>query len=286
MRAVIDDVEQMRPLAERARRDEVEVPVVIDLDASLRPLGGALHLGVRRSPLHDPEAVVELAERVRVEPGVRFGGVLAYEAQIAGLPDDSPFSPRLNPAKSALRKLSRRPVERSRRAVRDALERAGFEIALLNGGGTGSLDWAVEEPALTEVTAGSGFLDSHLFDYYRHLELTPAIFFALQVTRRPGPGFVTCHGGGYVASGEAGPDRLPRPWLPEGLALVELEGAGEVQTPLRVPGPLRLPLGAPVFFRPAKAGELAERFDRYRLVRGRAVERTVPTYRGEGRCFP
>ena len=43
--------------------------------------------------------------------------------------------------------------------------------------------------------------------------------------------------------------------------------------------------GDRVWFRHAKAGELAERFDRYHLVRGEQVVGTAPTYRGEGISF-
>ena len=78
---------------------------------------------------------------------------------------------------------------------------------------------------------------------------------------------------------------MPRPVMPAGLALLAWEGAGEVQTPLRVPVGIALEPGDPVVFRHAKAGELAERFATYHLVReGRVVE-SVPTYRGEGGCF-
>ena len=42
----------------------------------------------------------------------------------------------------------------------------------------------------------------------------------------------TLLGGGYHASGAAGKDRLPAPYLPRGLRLDPLEGAGEVQTPV------------------------------------------------------
>ena len=135
------------------------------------------------------------------------------------------------------------------------------------------------------MTAGSGLLDSHLFDYYRHLELRPAAFFALQVVRRPAPGLVTCHGGGYVASGEVGQDKQPLPWLPPGLKLTPMEAAGEVQTPLLVPKGVELALGDPVIFRHAKAGELAERFEEYLLVEGDAIVGRAKTYRGEGGCF-
>jgi D-serine deaminase-like pyridoxal phosphate-dependent protein len=165
------------------------------------------------------------------------------------------------------------------------MERRGAPVPLFNGGGTGSVAFSVADPSLTEVTAGSGFLDSHLFDHYEGLSFVPAAFFALQVTRKPSKGFVTCHSGGFVASGAAGNDRLPIPYLPTGLSLLGLEGAGEVQTPLAVPEDLDLPLGHPVFFRHAKAGELAAHFPEYLLVRKDRIESRAKTYRGEGQWF-
>jgi D-serine deaminase-like pyridoxal phosphate-dependent protein len=135
------------------------------------------------------------------------------------------------------------------------------------------------------VTAGSGYLDSHLFSYYRDIDLEPAAYFALQVVRRPKAGVVTCHGGGYIASGEAGVDRLPVVALPEGAKLMPLEGAGEVQTPVVLPAGVDVAIGDPVFFRHAKAGELAEHFAEYLLVRGERVVDRAPTYRGLGQCF-
>lgn len=281
---VVDDPEQLGPLSRAAAAAGACVPVVIDVDLSWRPIAGA-HLGVRRSPLREPAAVVALARAVSASLELELRGLLGYEAQIAGLTDSGPFSRWMNGPKRLLKRLSRPDVERRRRALVAALAAAGLEIELFNGGGTGSLRWAAAESALTEVTAGSGFLAGHLFDSYAGLRLAPALFYGLQVTRRPAPGLVTCHGGGPVASGEAGPDRLPLPALPPGLRLLPLEGAGEVQTPLRVPALVELQLGDPVFFRPAKSGELAERFGEYLLVRGDRIEARAPTYRGQGRSF-
>ena len=211
--------------------------------------------------------------------------MLAYEAHIAGLPDGSRTDPLKSSVMRALKSVARRPVADLRAAIVAELSRRGVAVPLFNGGGTGSVAWSAKDPALTEVAAGSGILDSHLFDHYRGLTLEPAAFFALQVTRRPSPDYVTCHGGGFIASGAAGMDRLPLPWLPDGLALTPREGAGEVQTPLSVPAGIALALGDPVFFRHAKAGELAEHFERYLLVRGERVEADVATYRGAGKCF-
>jgi D-serine deaminase-like pyridoxal phosphate-dependent protein len=274
---VVDSAKHLEVLSAAARERGTRVPVVLELDVAWRPLGAALHVGVRRSPLRTPGDVVALARRAAETPGLRFHGVMAYEAQVAGVPD-------AGPAVLAMKAASRADVAKSRAAVARALREAGLTPEVFNGGGTGSLATSAREEVLTEVTAGSGFVDSHLFDAYRGLPLRPAAYFALQVVRRPSDKVVTCHGGGYVASGTAGRDRLPVPALPEGLLLTSLEGAGEVQTPLELRG-VELALGDPVFFRHAKAGELAEHFPEYLMVRGSRVEGRAPTYRGLGRCF-
>ena len=56
-------------------------------------------------------------------------------------------------------------------------------------------------------------------------------------------------------------------------------------TPLSIPPGLRIAIGDPVFFRHAKAGELAEHFAEYILVRGERVEARASTYRGLHKCF-
>ena len=279
---VVDSEDHLQALRGTPERP---IPVVIELDLSYRPLGGRVHLGARRSPLRSPEAVLQLARKIAQRADLKFLGVMGYEAQIAGVGESNPFSPLLNPARKLIKKLSRPAVAQMRQRVAELLCQHGFSVEVFNGGGTGSVAFASAEPALTEVTAGSGFLCSHLFDYYSHLTLKPAIFFALQVVRSSDPGFVTCHGGGYIASGQAGADRLPVPYLPPGLKLTALEGAGEVQTPLRVPKGVTLRPGDPVFFRHAKAGELAEHFHEYLIVRGTQIVTKAPTYRGMGQCF-
>src|SRR5690606_26801049 len=138
-------------------------------------------------------------------------------------------------------------------AVQAVAEHA--ELEFVNGGGTGSVAATAADPAVTEVTAGSGLYGPALFDGYRPWRPRPAAFFALSVVRRPGRRFATVHGGGWVASGPAQPDRLPQPVYPPGLRLLPLEGAGEVQTPLTGPGAAQLRIGDRGWVRHAKAGE-------------------------------
>lgn len=259
-------------------------PAVLDVDMSLRLAGQ--HLGVRRSPVRSVDEVLGLFRTGAELAHVRLCGAMGYEAQVAGLPDRNPFKRALNPVAARVRKMSMRQIARRRAEMSTRLADEGFDIELFNGGGTGSLDLTVrEQDSLTEVTAGSGLLCSHLFDYYSNVTFRPACFFVLQVVRSSGPGFVTCQGGGYVASGEPGWDKVPVPHDPPGLELVSAEGCGEVQTPLKVPPGTSIALGQPVAFRHAKAGELAERFAEYLLVRGDRIVDRVPTYRGAGQTF-
>jgi D-serine deaminase-like pyridoxal phosphate-dependent protein len=252
---VVDSPAQLEPLAHAAREAGVVVPVVIDVDVSYRPLGGAVHVGVRRSPLRSPAAVIALARRIAETRGVRLDGVMTYEAHIAGLPDNAPDGGLTGMATRAVKRMAQRALVPARQALADALETAGFTPRVFNGGGTGSVLTTPLESAVTEVTVGSGFVDSHLFDHYTGLALQPALFFGVQVVRMPTDRIVTCHGAGYV------------------------------QTPVQFANAHGLALGDPVFFRHAKAGELAERVTHYLFVRGDRVVSREPTYRGLGACF-
>lgn len=280
---VVDGPENLRAVAEAMRGCEKPFPVIIEIDASLRLFGA--HLGVRRSPIRTPADLERMIDAVLAYPSLAIGGVMSYEAQVAGLGDRNPFKPLLNPVASLVRKISVRSVSRRREEIRRVFERKKIPLPLFNGGGTGSLSYASHEPALTELAAGSGLFCPHLFDYYSNFDAEPAAFFALEVVRASDPGFVTCQGGGYIASGEPGWDRVPVPVEPTGLKLVPAEGCGEVQTPLRVPSNVSLRPGDAVVFRHAKAGELFERFTEVLLVSGGKITGRTRTYRGLGLSF-
>lgn len=284
VQVMVDTVDHVERLSTLSERYDQTIPLCLDVDLSTDHFG--IHFGVRRSGVRDAATARHIADTIENAPGVELAGVMGYEAQLSGVPDDSPARNGVeNAAIRLFKRLSRHRVLDRRSTVVDALERAGHDLELVNGGGTGSVEFTVRDPSVTEVTVGSGFLAPALFDDYRTFQHLPAAGFALEVTRTPDPAIYTCRGGGYVASGPPGEDRLPEPWYPAEMCYRDEEAAGEVQTPVRYDGPLDLSLGDPVFFRHAKAGELAEQFERLHLVADGEVVGTVPTYRGDGRCF-
>jgi D-serine deaminase-like pyridoxal phosphate-dependent protein len=283
---MVDSVEHLDAIRAAGATAAAPVKVCLDVDAGWWPLGGRVRIGAKRSPLHTPEAAAALAREVAARPELVLDGIMSYEAHIAGVGDRPPgrLGALAGAAISGMQATSARELA-ARRAEVVAAVRAVAPLRFVNGGGTGSVERTAAEPAVSEVAAGSGLFAPTLFDAYRAFTPRPAALFALPVVRRPSADVATVLGGGYLASGAAGADRLPRPVLPAGLRLDRQEGAGEVQTPVTGEAARALRVGDRVWFRHAKAGELCERFGAVHLIRGHEVVETVPTYRGEGRTF-
>ncbi|MGR4884301.1 amino acid deaminase/aldolase [Streptomyces sp. LARHCF249] len=282
---MVDDVAQLE-LIDRSRDGGTqEIRVCLELDTALRMFGGRVRVGARRSPLREPGQLAALARAVGARPGFRVVGLMAYEGHVAGVGDALAGRPVRSRAIRLMQGAARRELAARRADVVRAVRAVVPDLEFVNGGGTGSVAETAAEEAVTEIAAGSGLYVPRLFDNYTSFSGRPAALFAQPVVRRPGVGVVTVLGGGYPASGAPGPDRLPVPYLPQGLRYDPQEGAGEVQTPLLGSPADDLLIGDRVWFRHAKAGELCERFDTLHLVEGDRVTAAAPTYRGEGRTF-
>nr|WP_120492243.1 alanine racemase [Corynebacterium lactis] len=261
---------------------ESPIRVCIDVDASYRPAPG-IHIGTLRSSLHSPKHAARFARAVVARPELRLAGLMMYEGHIAGVGDKG--SSLRARAIRLMQKRSRSELASRRARVVAAIEKVAGPLEFVNGGGTGSLESTCAEHAVTEAAAGSGFLAPPLFDNYRAFSLRPASWFVLPVTRRPRKGVVTVSGGGRIASGPAGADRLPTPHFPAGLRYAAEEGPGEVQTPLVGRAARLLRPGDPVWFRHAKAGETCEHANEAVIVQGGKIIGRWATYRGKGLIF-
>ncbi|MFD4873595.1 amino acid deaminase/aldolase [Streptomyces sp. NPDC058420] len=282
---MIDDPAQLKLIDDARDGGREVVRVCLELDTALRMLGGRIRVGALRSPLRSPAQLADIARTVNRRPGFKVVGIMAYEGHIAGVGDSVAGRPFRSRAIRLMQATAKRELAERRAEVVRAVRAVVPDLEFVNGGGTGSVQHTAAEDAVTEIAAGSGLYVPRLFDNYTSFTGRPAALFAMPVVRRPGVGVVTVLGGGYPASGAPGPDRLPVPYLPEGLRYDPQEGPGEVQTPLLGSPADDLLIGDKVWFRHAKAGELCERFDTLHLIEGATVTATVPTYRGEGHTF-
>jgi len=280
---MVDSIEHVERIERIAQRQGTQLSLCLEIDMSMNLPG--LHFGVWRSPLRTAEQARPVLERIQGSPHVRLSGLMGYEAQIAGVGDKMPGQRVKNALIQQLKQRSIREVAQRRAALLDLIKGYGYELQLVNGGGTGSLHTTRLEAGITEITVGSGFYAPTLFDNYRAFRYLPAAGYAIEIVRQPRPGIYTCLGGGYIASGATGQEKQPQPYLPAGTRLVPLEGAGEVQTPIRYTGAIPLHPGDPIFMRHSKAGELCEHFTHLLLVADGAIQDEVTTYRGDGQCF-
>lgn len=279
---MVDAIEHIELLEAIAAETNGKFYVCIDVDMSTKfPM---LYFGVRRSPLQNEDDVVRLAHKINESKHVELKGIMGYEAQIAGVGDDVPNQNLKNRLIAFLKKKSRKTVEQRRKAVVEALRKEGYVLEFVNGGGTGSLHTTTTDDVVTEVTVGSGFYSPLLFDYYRDFHYKPSLYFALPVVRKPTANIYTCLGGGYIASGPSGKDKVPQPVFPPNGKLLKFEGAGEVQTPVYFEHE-QLEIGDPIVFRHAKAGEICERFNEIICFRNGEIVNRFQTYRGEGVSF-
>ncbi len=277
----VDHLDAIDAVLLAGKRETIRVCLELDASWDSALLG---HTGVLRSPVHTVQQARALAREIVARPGFDLVGVMAYEAQIAGVinrPAGRPVRGRLIDwmQRSSFRELA------ARRAEVVAAVRELADLEFVNGGGTGSLERTASDASVTEIAAGSGLFGPHLFDGYSHFQPAPAAAFALSVVRKPRPELATLLGGGWIASGPPAPDRLPSLAWPEGLRFLPREGAGEVQSPVRGAAAQSLAVGDRVWLRHTKAGELSEHLDAFALVDGDTIVDTAPTYRGEGKVF-
>ena len=281
---MVDSLEQLNFIDAVIGGRVHDIRLCLDVDAGWWVLGERVKIGAKRSPVHTSEQAVALAREIDRRTGFRLVGIMAYEAQIAGVGDTPPGRPLRGVLLRAMQSRSAAELAERRAAIVEAVT-AIAPLEFVNGGGTGSVERTAGEGAISEVAAGSGLFAPTLFDAYTSFRPSPAAMFALSVVRKPSAGTATVLGGGYLASGVADKTRLPQPYLPEGLKLDAQEGAGEVQTPLSGRAARDLRVGDRVYFRHAKAGEMCERFDGLYLIEDGEIVERVPTYRGEGRTF-
>ena len=264
-----------------------ELRVCLDLDASLRLLGGRVHLGARRSPVHTARAGARRwPEAIASAPGLPAG-------RADGL---------RGPDRRGRRRRAGQPLRNARDprhaepSVRELRERRAAAVAAVRGGrpaGVRQRRRDGQRRAAPRARTRSprsrparGCTPQRCSTATAAFAPRPAAFFALSVVRRPAPDMATVARRRLGRLGSRRPDRLPAPVCPAGLALTALEGAGEVQTPLHRRGRRRPARRRPRVV-PARQGRRAVRArQRAAPRRGRRDRRRRPDLPRRGPGLP
>ena len=212
---------------------------------------------------------------------------MTYEGQVAGLQDEVPTARARSagraPDQVALADPARRapPRDRRRPGASSPSWSSGTPAAPARSSRPPPTRWSPRSPP------GSGLLVPTLFDHYRSFDAAPGVVLrAAGHPRAVGRRSATVHGGGLVASGPAGPDRLPDP-VGAGRAAADRargrrRGADAAHRPRRGAARDRRPGVVP-----ARQVRRALRARRRRApaLRRRVRRGRVPTYRGCGPSF-
>ena len=198
-----------RQKAERlaALLDRADVVVAVDSVANGEELSAAAHArgkrlrviveidnGMQRAGVPPGEPTVDLARRLAALPGLRFCGLMAWEAHCVGRPMDE----RQQCCEEAVGKLV---------ATARECRAAGLDAEIVSCGGTGTFRITAGIEGITEIQAGGGIFNDVLYESWG-IEHPFALTVMSTVTSRPTPRRIITDAGRKAMSVDIA---MPRP---------------------------------------------------------------------------
>jgi D-serine deaminase-like pyridoxal phosphate-dependent protein len=157
-------------------------------------------IGMNRAGVEPGAPVVAFAGEIARRPGLRFVGVVGWEAHATTIADRAEKERTIRDAISLLTASSRACAE------------AGYRVEDVSCGGTGTFPYCARQPGVTEVQVGGAiFSDMHYLTHY-HVDFAPALTVLTTVTSRPTPTRIVVDAGKKTMSGDAAmpaPSGLP-----------------------------------------------------------------------------
>jgi D-serine deaminase-like pyridoxal phosphate-dependent protein len=170
---------------------------LIELDVAFtnasKPLRVAIevNIGMNRAGVAPGPPVVAFAREIANRPGLRFVGVAGWESQATTIADPAEKERTVRDAVAALTASAR------------ACTAAGYSVAVVSCGGTGTFPYCAQQPGVTEVQVGGAiFSDMHYRTHY-HVDFAHALTILTTVTSRPTPTRIVIDAGKKEMSGDA-----------------------------------------------------------------------------------
>jgi D-serine deaminase-like pyridoxal phosphate-dependent protein len=163
IRVCVDDVSQVRDLADAAERAGTTIGILIEVD-----------IGMRRCGVEPGEAAIPLAKEIERHSQLRFIGLQGYDGHLQSLPD------------MAERERRSREATELLVGTRRTLEQAGIAVEVVTGGGTGTWEFVASCPGVTELQPGSFILMDAFYHAARpEFRITQSLITTV-ISRRPG----------------------------------------------------------------------------------------------------
>jgi D-serine deaminase-like pyridoxal phosphate-dependent protein len=152
---------------------------VTELGTAMQDSGRTLRVvievdtGMHRAGVLPGAPVVALARAVADQAGLRFVGVMGWEAHTVGIADPAE---KARAVADAIALLS---------ASADACRAGGMPVEIVSCGGTGSFPYCTQQPGITEIQAGGAIFSDMLYRTKYHLDFPAALTVLATVTSRP-----------------------------------------------------------------------------------------------------
>ncbi len=253
---VVDQERNVRDFDDAARAAGTRLPVLIDLN-----------VGSDRTGISMGKPALALAEAIAKSSSLRFQGLQAYAGHIM---HQRGFEYRRHNSEATMG----RAVE-----FRRSLERAGFDVPILTGGGTGTYNIDSEIDGITDVQVGSYlFMDVN----YRNVggkngpiydDFLPSLLVLATAISQPAQGRITIDAGYKAfATDQEPPDPLSLPGVSYRWAGDE-HGVLEFRDPR---GPAEVKLGDKVLLIASHCDPTVNLYDHYYPFRNERVEEMWP----------
>ena len=176
----VDSIENLMELDAAFTRANKRLRVAIEVD-----------IGMNRAGVPPGAPVAAFAREIASHPGLRFVGVVGWEAHATTIADPAEKERTIRDAISLLT------------ASAHACAEDGHRVEIVSCGGTGTFPYCAQQSGVTEVQVGGAiFSDMHYLTHY-HVDFAPALTVLATVTSRPTATRIVVDAGKKTMSGDA-----------------------------------------------------------------------------------
>jgi D-serine deaminase-like pyridoxal phosphate-dependent protein len=159
----VDDVDNIRQMSRAATERGTTIGVLVEVD-----------IGMHRCGVEPGEPALQLARKIAASTGLRFVGLQGYDGHLQLLAD---AAERQAKAVEAVGQLV---------ATRRMIEKAGIQVEVVTGAGTGTGEWVGGQEGITEIQPGSFLLMDSAYHAVRPEFGCSLTVLATVISRRPG----------------------------------------------------------------------------------------------------